>query len=72
MTCCWARIPRLLSGASYDVATYGFVDLQLYREVAQPAERRSLREEVAEGALRDQAVLHKWAGMLPSPVEPKF
>ncbi|MEV1287780.1 nucleoside deaminase [Micromonospora sp. NPDC049679] len=75
MACYWARIPRLVFGASsHDVATYGFEDLQLYREVAQPVERRSLREEVAEGALRDQAVdvLRKWAGMLPSPVEPKF
>ncbi|MET8837873.1 hypothetical protein ABZV78_28725 [Micromonospora sp. NPDC004540] len=67
--------PRLIFGAtSHDVATYGFEDLQFYREVAQPAERRSLREEVAEGALRDQAVdvLRKLADMLSSPVEPKF
>jgi tRNA(Arg) A34 adenosine deaminase TadA len=47
MACYWARIPRLIFGASsHDVATYGFEDLQLYREVAQPAERRS--------ALRDR------------------
>ncbi|MEV1288427.1 nucleoside deaminase [Micromonospora sp. NPDC049679] len=75
MACYWARIPRLIFGASsHDVATYGFEDLQFYREVAQRAERRSLREEVAEGALRDQAVdvLRKWADMLPSPVEPKL
>ena len=75
MACYWARVPRLVFGAnSHDVATYGFEDLQFYREVAQPVERRSLREEVAEGVLRDQAVdvLRKWAGMLPSPVEPKF
>ncbi|MFG1949691.1 nucleoside deaminase [Micromonospora sp. NPDC048830] len=75
MACYWARIPRLIFGASsYDVATYGFEDLQLYREAALPAERRSLREEVAEGALRDQAVdvLRKWADMLPSPVVPKL
>lgn len=57
MACYWARIPRLIFGASsHDVATYGFEDLQFYREVAQPVERRSLREEVAEGALRDQSV----------------
>ncbi|MFG2105997.1 nucleoside deaminase [Micromonospora chersina] len=75
MACYWARIPRLIFGArSHDVATYGFEDLQFYREVALPAESRSLREEVAGGALRDQAVdvLRKWADMLPSPVEPKF
>ncbi|WP_260428570.1 nucleoside deaminase [Micromonospora globispora] len=75
MACYWARIPRLIFGASsHDVATYGFEDLQFYREVAQPAERQSLREEVAEGPLRDQAVdvLRKWADMLPSPVVPKF
>ncbi|WP_231933596.1 hypothetical protein [Micromonospora coxensis] len=41
---------------------------------AQPIERRSLREETTNGVLRDQAVevLHKWADILPSPVEPKF
>ncbi|TNH30658.1 nucleoside deaminase [Micromonospora orduensis] len=75
MACYWARIPRLIFGASsHDVATYGFEDLQFYREVALPADRRSLREEVADGALRDQAVdvLRKWADMLPSSVEPKF
>ncbi|MET7970308.1 nucleoside deaminase [Micromonospora sp. NPDC005305] len=75
MACYWARIPRLIFGASsHDVATYGFEDLQFYREVALPADRRSLREEVADAALRDQAVdvLRKWADMLPSSVEPKF
>ena len=75
IACYWARIPRLIFGASsHDVATYGFEDLQFYREVALPADRRSLREEVADGALRDQAVdvLRKWADMLPSSVEPKF
>ncbi len=75
MACYWARIPRLIFGASsHDVATYGFEDLQFYREAAQPIERRSLREETTDGVLRDQAVevLRRWADMLPSPVEPKF
>lgn len=75
MACYWARIPRLIFGASsHDVATYGFEDLQFYREVAQPIERRSLREETTDGVLRHQAVevLRKWADMLPSPVEPKY
>ncbi|MEU8161660.1 hypothetical protein ACIP95_25330 [Micromonospora parva] len=41
-----------------DVATYGFEDLQFSSEVAQPIEHWSLREEVADGALRDQANPH--------------
>ncbi|PWR15751.1 hypothetical protein DKT69_09190 [Micromonospora sicca] len=74
---------RLLLGADtsadlrsqyHDVATYGFEDLQFYREVAQPIERRSLREDLAEGTLRTQAVevLRAWADKLPLPVEPKY
>jgi guanine deaminase len=73
MACYWARRPRVIFGAtSHDVATYGFEDLQFHREVAQPAERRSLREEVAEGALRDQAVdvLRKWAACCPHRSNP--
>ncbi|MBY8873271.1 hypothetical protein K7640_15660 [Micromonospora sp. PLK6-60] len=56
------------------MATYGFEDLQFYREAAQPIERRSLREETTGGVLRDQAVevLRRRADKLPSPVEPKF
>ncbi|MBQ0891928.1 nucleoside deaminase [Micromonospora sp. U56] len=75
VACYWARIPRLIFGASsHDVATYGFEDLQFYREIAQPIDRRSLREELAEGALRAQAVevLRAWADKLPVPVEPKY
>ncbi|MET8234866.1 nucleoside deaminase [Micromonospora sp. NPDC005298] len=75
MACYWARIPRLIFGASsHDVATYGFEDLQFYREIAQPIDRRSLREDLAEGTLRAQAieVLRAWAGKLPEPVVPKF
>jgi hypothetical protein len=33
--CYWAHVSRLVFGAtSYDVATYGFEGLQLYRELA--------------------------------------
>jgi len=33
--CCWAQVSRLAFGAtSYDVATYGFEDPQLYRALA--------------------------------------
>ncbi len=39
--CYWARIPRIVYGAtSHDVATHGFEELQLYRELSHPAERR--------------------------------
>jgi tRNA(Arg) A34 adenosine deaminase TadA len=75
VACYWARLPRLLFGAtSYDVAVNGFEDLQLYRELTYPAERRQLREDSAEGGLRGQAVdvLRSWAERLPSPVEPKL
>lgn len=73
--CYWARIPRLVFGAnSHDVATYGFEDLQLYREIATPIERRALREQGSEGRLRTQAtdVLRAWADTLPEPVVPKL
>lgn len=34
--CYWAQVSRLVFGAtSHDVATYGFEDLQLYRELAR-------------------------------------
>jgi len=75
VACYWARIPRLVFGAtSHDVATYGFEDLQLYRELTYPAERRSLRGEVAEGPNRERAVgvLRQWAEQLPEPVQPKY
>ena len=76
MTACyWSRIPRVVFGAtSYDVATYGFEDLQLYRELARPSDQRSIREDEADQSLRSQAadVLRTWAGALPEPVEPKY
>jgi guanine deaminase len=73
--CYWARIPRLVFGAtSEDVATYGFEDLQFYRELGVPAERRSLREEFGGRATRAQAVdvLRMWAERLPGPLVPKL
>lgn len=73
--CYWARIPRIVYGAtSHDVAAYGFEDLQFYRELAQPARQRSLREDTADESLRSQAadVLRAWAEQLPEPVKPKY
>lgn len=73
--CYWARVSRLVFGAtSYDVATYGFEDLQLYRELASEADRRSLPEISASNSLRMLAanVLRDWAGNLPDPVIPKY
>ena len=75
IACYWARIPRLVFGAtSHDVATYGFEDLQLYRELTQTAEHRSLTEQAADGPLHTQAtdVLREWAELQPAPVEPKY
>jgi tRNA(Arg) A34 adenosine deaminase TadA len=71
----WARIPRLVFAAtSRDVATYGFEDLQLYRELTYPREDRSLREIAVGGNLRDDAVgaLQAWTEKLPFTVEPKY
>lgn len=73
--CYWARIPRVVYGAtSHDVATFGFEDLQFYRELAQPSDKRSLREEQGDQLLRNQAtdVLRSWAEALPQPVRPKY
>jgi guanine deaminase len=73
--CYWARLPRLVFAAtSYDVATFGFEDLQLYRELANSADKRFIREEGAEGALREKAagVLRSWASAFPGIVEPKY
>ncbi|MGW1528613.1 nucleoside deaminase [Streptomyces sp. NPDC001588] len=73
--CYWARIPRLVFGAtSQDVATWGFEDLWFYREMARPADERTMREETAEGELRDEAVsaLEAWAAKLSEPVVPKL
>lgn len=73
--CYWARLPRIVFGAtSNDVAEMGFEDLQFYRELSLPAENRFLRENAAEGTLRERAteVLQAWADQLPEPVEPKY
>ncbi|MGQ4514642.1 deaminase [Streptomyces sp. DW26H14] len=75
VACYWARIPRLVFGASSrDVATYGFEDLQLYRELTLPSDHRSLQEEGADGVVKADAisVLKAWADGLPGPVVPKL
>lgn len=75
IACYWAQIPRLVFGAtSHDVATYGFEDLQLYRELTHPAERRTLTEVSASGPVQTSAVqvLREWADSLPSAVEAKY
>ncbi|GAA3252324.1 nucleoside deaminase [Dactylosporangium siamense] len=75
VACYWARIPRLVYGASsYDVGTYGFEDLQLYRELTVKSDLRTLRVEAAAGELHAQAadVLNSWAAQLPAPVVPKL
>lgn len=75
VACYWARIPRLVFAAtSHDVATYGFEDLQLYRELARPLAERSLNEQAATGPTQVRAVeiLREWADRLPIEVEPKF
>ena len=66
---------RLVFGAtSYDVATNGFEDLQLYRELATSIEQRSLPEVSADEPLRGQAadVLRRWADNYPEQVTPKY
>ena len=73
--CYWARIPRVVYGAtSHDAAACGFEDLQLYREIARPGGERRMREDAADGDLRASAAaaLRGWADQLPAPVEPKF
>ncbi|MGW9031151.1 nucleoside deaminase [Streptomyces sp. NPDC055722] len=75
VACYWARITRLVYGASSrDVATYGFEDLQFYRELTLPSDHRTLREETADGVLKADAisVLKAWADALPEPVVPKL
>ncbi len=75
VACYWARLPRLVFAAtSYDVATSGFEDLQLYRELTLQREQRALREDTADGDLRGEAAsaLRAWADKLPFPVEPKY
>jgi guanine deaminase len=73
--CYWARIPRVVYAAtSYDVATYGFEDLQYYRELARPSDERFIREQAAGDELREAAAsgLRAWAEQLPFPVEAKY
>jgi guanine deaminase len=75
IACYWARIPRVVYAAtSHDVATYGFEDLQFYRELTRPHDQRTIREDAAEGELRDAAVagLRAWTETLPFEVEPKL
>jgi guanine deaminase len=75
VACYWARIPRLVYGASsHDVGAYGFEDLQLYRELTVESDLRTLRVEAAKGHLHDQAteVLKSWAAQLPEPVVAKL
>ena len=75
IACYWARIPRVVYGAtSYDVATYGFEDLQFYRELTRPSGERSVQEDAADDDLRAAATagLRAWAEQLPAPVEPKY
>jgi guanine deaminase len=75
VACYWARIPRVVYGAtSVDVGTYGFEDLQLYRELTHPAEQRDIHTQPAGGQLRQRAadVLKSWADRLPSGVVPKL
>jgi guanine deaminase len=73
--CYWAHVSRLVCGAtSYDVASYGFEDLQLYRELATGIEQRSMPEVSGDETLRGLAadVLRSWAENYPEPVTPKY
>jgi guanine deaminase len=73
--CYWAKIPRVVYAAtSYDVATYGFEDLQFYRELTLEPAERSIREDAAGGELREAAAagLRSWAEQLPFAVEAKY
>lgn len=75
VACYWARVPRLVYGAtSYDVATHGFEDLRLYRELTLPADRRTLPGQAADGQVKSDAVavLKDWADAFPGPVTPKY
>jgi guanine deaminase len=75
VACYWAQIARVVYAAtSYDVATYGFEDLQLYRELTKPNEERLIIEQAAGQDQREEAVrgLRAWTETLPFPVEPKY
>ena len=68
--CYWACLPRIVFGAtSYDVASCGLRDLQLYSELARPAGQRSMREDGCDGDLRLDAVatLQDWARWFKPP-----
>jgi tRNA(Arg) A34 adenosine deaminase TadA len=74
-SCYWARIPRLLYAAtSHDVATHGFEDLQIYRQLTLPAPQRAVDEIAVEGPIKADAVavLKQWSDSLLEPVVPKF
>jgi tRNA(Arg) A34 adenosine deaminase TadA len=73
--CYWARAPRVVFGAtSYDVATCGFEDLQLYRQLTLPARKRTVQEDTADDSLRKDAadILRAWADHLPFDVEATY
>ena len=73
--CYWVHVSRLVFGAtSYDVATYGFEDLQFYRELATGIEQRSMPEVSGDETLRGLAadMLRSWADNYPEPVTPKY
>ena len=75
VACYWAQISRVVYAAtSHDVATYGFEDLQLYRELTKPNEERLIIEQAAGQDQREEAVrgLRNWTETLPFPVEPKY
>ena len=42
----------VFGGTSYDVATYCFEDLQIYRELVRTSQQRSFREDEAGQGLR--------------------
>lgn len=76
IACCWARVPRLVFGATTrDIAELGFEDLQFYRELTLPAQERTIIVEIqAAGALAETAkgVLQGWVANLAFPVIPKL
>jgi len=75
VACYWAQISRVVYAAtSHDVATYGFEDLCLYRELTKPNEDPLIAEQAADEELREQAVqgLRDWTEKLGFAVEPKY
>ena len=64
----------VFAATSYDVASYGFEDLQLYRELSYTADKRFLQEDAADDPLHQEAadVLRAWADPLPADVEAKY